>query len=141
MWQGISLKSEINNPWFKPLSTFYCTQNQLFVPQYKVNVYNFGFSIEIVKMYLMICCFELKKRWILLLCSQQVSVCYGSRLKAENHLHYLILVNLRLHEFYFHLFYFFICSFSFYFIFWLFRWLVFFIVCLFDWGFFLVFFS
>ena len=34
MWQGISLKSEKNNHDL----TFYCTQNQLCVPQYKLNV-------------------------------------------------------------------------------------------------------
>ena len=34
MWQGVTMKSERNNPDL----TFYCTDNQLCVPQYKVNV-------------------------------------------------------------------------------------------------------
>ena len=75
-----------------------------------------GFRIKIVKMYLMICCCELKKKWTELLCSQQVSVCYGSRLKAESHLPFLILVHLRLYVFYFYFIFYLFIFLSFFFL-------------------------
>ena len=50
MWQGISLKSERINPWFKPRLTFYCTNNQLCVQKMLTHGLNHGLILSLFKL-------------------------------------------------------------------------------------------